>query len=48
MLPVSDFDGPWKEALDAYLPDIVAFFFPAIGTEIDWSRGYEPLDKELQ
>ncbi len=48
MLPVSDFDGPWKEALDAYLPDIVAFFFPTIGAEIDWSRGYEPLDKELQ
>ncbi|HEY8601832.1 MAG TPA: hypothetical protein VIL85_25620 [Thermomicrobiales bacterium] len=48
MLPVSDFDGPWKEALDAYLPDIVAFFFPSIGAEIDWSRGYEPLDKELQ
>lgn len=48
MLPVSDFDGPWKEALDAYLPDIVAFFFPQIGAEVDWSRGYEPLDKELQ
>lgn len=48
MLPVSDFDGPWKEALDAYLPDIVAFFFPTSGAEIDWSRGYEPLDKELQ
>jgi len=29
-------------------PDIVAFFFPTIGAEIDWSRGYEPLDKEPQ
>lgn len=48
MLPVSDFDGPWKEALDLYLPDIVAFFFPPIGDEIDWSRGYDSLDKELQ
>ena len=35
MLPVSDYDGPWKEALDLYLPDIVAFFFPQIGGEID-------------
>ena len=21
MLPVSDFDGPWKEVLDVYLPN---------------------------
>ena len=28
MLPAIDFDGPWKEALDVYLPDILAFFFP--------------------
>jgi hypothetical protein len=26
----------------------LAFFFPAIHARIDWSRGYEPLDKELQ
>jgi hypothetical protein len=48
MLPASDFDGPWKEALDVYLPDILTFFFPDASAEIDWARGYESLDKELQ
>lgn len=48
MLPASDFDGPWKEALDVYFPDILAFFFPQAFAGIDWSHQYEPLDKELQ
>lgn len=33
--------------LDAYLPAFLDFFFPHIHTDIDWSQGYEPLDKEL-
>src|SRR5205823_299662 len=45
---LSDFDTPWKEALDRYFPLFLAFFFPAIAREIDWARGYEALDKELQ
>jgi hypothetical protein len=45
---VSDFDNPWKEALERFLPAFLAFFFPAIHDAIDWSRGYESLDKELQ
>jgi hypothetical protein len=45
---VSDFDSPWKEALDAYFRDFLAFFFHQAHAGIDWSRGYEPLDKELQ
>lgn len=47
MLP-NDFDGPWKEVLDVYLEDILAFFFPDAHREIDWSRNPIPLDKELQ
>lgn len=43
-----DYDGPWKEALEVYLPDIVAFFFPEAHAAIAWGRGYEWLDKELQ
>jgi len=43
-----DFDGPWKEALDLYLEEALAFFFPAAHEAIDWSRGYQSLDKELQ
>jgi hypothetical protein len=43
-----DFDSPWKEALQRYLPFFLAFFFPDIHADIDWSRGYESLDKEFQ
>jgi hypothetical protein len=45
---VSDYDSPWKEILDLYFEPFMAFFFPAAHREIDWSRGYEMLDKELQ
>jgi hypothetical protein len=45
---MSDYDSPWKEALEAYFPLFLAFFFPEVHTAIDWSRGYELLDKELQ
>ncbi len=29
-------------------PEFMAFFFPAAHAEIDWSKGYESLDQELQ
>jgi hypothetical protein len=47
-LRVSDYDSPWKEALALYFPWFMAFFFPQAYEEIDWSRPYEVLDKELQ
>ena len=43
-----DYDSPWKEMLEAYFPDFLAFFFPALHAAIDWSRGYQSLDAELQ
>ena len=43
-----DFDSPWKDALQRYLPQFLAFFFPALAADIDWVRGYEALDKEFQ
>lgn len=46
--PTADYDSPWKEALARYLPDALALFFPDVHAAIDWSRGYELLDKELQ
>jgi hypothetical protein len=46
--PKADYDSPWKEALDHYFERCIAFFFPYIHAEIDWARGYEMLDKELQ
>ncbi|MFW6373015.1 MAG: hypothetical protein ACOC3W_04880 [Thermodesulfobacteriota bacterium] len=43
-----DYDSRWKEILSAYFREFMEFFFPHIAREIDWSRGYELLDKELR
>ncbi len=45
---MSDFDSPWKEALDFFLSAFLQFFFPDVHAGIDWSKGYEILDKELE
>ena len=44
----ADYDSPWKEALDAYFEAFLALLFPGVHALIDWSRGYESLDKEFQ
>jgi hypothetical protein len=44
----ADYDSPWKEVLDRYFEAFLAFFFPEAHADIDWTRGYEMLDKELQ
>lgn len=41
-------DSPWKDLLDRFFEAFMAFFFPAAHAQIDWARGYEFLDKELQ
>jgi len=43
-----DFDTPWKDILDTYFQDFMAFFFPKAYNDIVWSKKYESLDKELQ
>ena len=43
-----DFDSPWKEALDSYFEEFIALLFPSIHDQVDWTRGYESLDKEFQ
>jgi hypothetical protein len=45
--PRGDFDSPWKEALEYLLSHFLAFFYPHIYADIDWSKAYESLDKEL-
>ncbi len=45
---VQEYDSPWKDTLQAFLPAFVLFFYPDIHTDIDWSRGYESLNKEFQ
>ncbi|MEM9949849.1 MAG: cytosolic protein [Cyanobacteria bacterium P01_D01_bin.36] len=44
----NDYDSPWKEILEAYFEECMAFFFPDVHKDIDWDRGYEFLEKELQ
>ncbi len=44
----ADFDSPWKDVLDLFFEAALEFFFPAAHVQIDWARGYEFLDKELQ
>jgi hypothetical protein len=44
----SDFDTAWKEALEWFFEPFLAFFFPTVHGGIDWTRGTEFLDKELQ
>ena len=47
-MEIPDQDSPWKDLLDNYFEDFMEFFFPAAHAQIDWARGYEFLDKELQ
>jgi len=43
-----DYDTPWKEALEKYFESFIALFFPLVHAGVDWSKGYEFLDKEFQ
>jgi len=45
---MTDYDSPWKNVLERFFPDFLAFFFPVAHAGIDGSRGYTLLDKELQ
>ena len=43
-----DYDSPWKDIIELYFADFLAFFFPEAHADIDWACGYESLDTELQ
>jgi hypothetical protein len=45
---LSDYDSPWKEALDVYFESFLELCFPWIHADIDWARGYESLDTDLR
>jgi hypothetical protein len=45
---LAEYDSPWKELLEQAFELFVAFFFPKLHKEIDWSVGYESLDTELR
>jgi hypothetical protein len=42
------YDETWKEAMNQWFEPFVAFFFPHVHRDIDWSRGWESLDQEFQ
>jgi len=44
----TELDNPWKEVIEIYFKEFMLFFFPEIYARIDFSRGYDFLDKELQ
>ncbi len=44
----ADTDSPWKLALELYFADFMNCCFPKIAEAIDWGKGYEFLDKEMQ
>ena len=44
---MTDYDSPWKEALDVYFQPFMALCFPQIYEKIDWSVPPRMLDKEL-
>ena len=43
----TEYDSPWKEALDDFLQLFLALFFPTMERHIDWSVPPESLDTEL-
>jgi hypothetical protein len=45
---VSNYDSPWKEILELYFQQFLEFFFPEAHNDIDWDKGYESKEQELQ
>lgn len=46
--PQAEYDSPWKEILEQFFEAFTALFVPQAHAEINWERGYESLDTELQ
>ena len=44
----ANYDESWKEALTEYFDSFLAFFFPEIYQQVDWTIPPQSLDKELQ
>ena len=48
MSKIHDFDSAWKTILEAFEQEVVEVMFPELYTKIDWEKGTESLDQELQ
>ncbi len=42
------YDSLWKEAIERYFPEFMAFYFPDASAEIDWAKEHVFLDQELR
>ncbi len=47
-IPTIQSDSAWKDVLNVWFKEFMEFFYPELAKKIDWSAGYETLDKELQ
>lgn len=41
-------DKLWKAIFEDFFPEAILFFFPKYYSNIDWSKGFAMLDKELK
>ncbi len=46
--PTDHYDSPWKEAIEHYFPEFMAFYFPDAYDGIDWTKEHVFLDQELR
>ena len=35
-----EYGSPWKEAVERYFPEFMAFYFPDAANLIDWGQAY--------
>ena len=47
-MPPADYDDAWKDMLDAYFRQFLAFFVPDAEREIDWLTPTQSLEQELR
>jgi hypothetical protein len=44
----AQYDQPWKQGIEWYFSQFLEFGFPVIHNSIDWSKGFQILEQELQ
>lgn len=47
MTKKADYDTPWKKIFDRYFKEFMEYCWPDKCQEVDWSKGYKMMDKEM-
>lgn len=47
-METDDYDSPWKDVIEEYFLEFMAFYFPGAYEQIEWAAGFRFLDKEFQ